>query len=113
MRMTYNNQMNTIHLSSNIQANVCAVSGLEYQSNGTERIKGSYPHLIIKADDIVKHLNNKVVSFLAENSDKPVSRLCIRYFVTETGILSIRQLIDNLRLGESKMKVEAMVPLGK
>lgn len=94
-------------MTVNIDANVGAIDKLEYQNNGTERLKGSYPRLIKNENEILNHLELNIPKVLEQNP----SRLCSRYFVANNVIENINQIIDDQVIENFELKVEAKIPL--
>ncbi|MFA6185276.1 MAG: hypothetical protein WCT51_00150 [Candidatus Shapirobacteria bacterium] len=98
-----------INISKNIDANIGSINSLEFQENGTERLKGSYTKLVNNSQEIFDHLKQSIPNLLDQNP----SRLCSRYFVTKKGIANLTSLIDDQRIEKFLLKVEAQIPLGK
>lgn len=94
-------------MTINIDANVGAIDKLEYQDNGTERLKGSYPKLIKNAEQILDHLKLNIPKVL----EKKPTRLCSRYFVKTDQVEKINKLIDGKIIEPFELKVEAKIPL--
>lgn len=96
--------------SENIKANVGSVDSLEYQTNGTERLKGSSPHLLTSATQISAHLRSAIPNALRQSAGRPTSRLSSRYFVTGGAIAGLDQIDGTYE--HLECSVEAKIELG-
>lgn len=97
--------------SQNVTANVGSIDGLEYQTNGTNRLKGSFPKLVTSLEQIKDHLLNDALPLLDTLGIEKVSRISSRYFATDSVIKELHQL-SGLEIGYTRCQIEAKIPLG-
>lgn len=96
--------------SENVKANVGSVDRLEYQDNGTERLKGSHPRLVTSQSQISDHLQTALPQALRESAGKSVTRLCSRYFVAGKAIDTLDDLACTVEGFD--YRIEAKINLG-
>ncbi|MEI6533530.1 MAG: hypothetical protein WCO06_06890 [Candidatus Roizmanbacteria bacterium] len=96
--------------SNNILSNIGSASGLAYQEK-MNRVKGSCPFLITKGEEVVEYLSKELEPLLLEYSDDVLSRVSVRFFLTESSLYEFRSIIQSFHIRNFSFQIEAEVKL--
>jgi hypothetical protein len=97
-------------MTDNILANIGTVEGIEYQPI-PRRLKGSCPEIITDPSQILEYLQHTITPYLHNMDEELLSRISVRFFVL-TEIADQLAELNNSKIGNITLRVEAVIPIG-